>query len=392
MVPGFNRNPCSRPSLCPSPRSLLTAIRLNRYVRFALFTFAIWMFLLSIRTMGEGFQGLGDNFSEELLTTVDNPLAGLFVGLLATSVVQSSSSTTSITVALVGSGSLPIEHAIPVIMGANIGTSVTALIVSLGHIRRDLEYLRATSAALVHDIFNVMAVTLLFPLEIITRRFFGTGLIEFLAVGLSSRFYGTAGQKLGKPLDTILEPPSDLIISSSPEPWIAIILSLIILFISLKIISDSMHLLMDVRIQRILDRYLFRTAASAFFFGVVLTMIIQSSSVTTSLIVPLVGGGILNIEQIFPYTLGANLGTTITAMLAALATNNEDAVTVAFAHMFFNMLGILLIYPFKRIPISLATWMAGFVVEHRNFVIWYIIIVFYAIPTLVVFGPRVLGS
>lgn len=371
-------------------QTLFGPVIVHKYFRILLFTVSIYIFLLSIKVMGAGFKGMGSGFSENLLGTVENPLAALFVGILATSIVQSSSSTTSITVALVGSETLPIENAIPIIIGANIGTSVTNTIVSLGHIRRSAQFERALSAAVVHDIFNMMAASLLFPIEVLTRRTRGIGLIEYFASVLSSSFYGTAGTKLSKPLDFILKPPSEFILEFIPA-WAAILLALGCLFLALKIITDSMQLLMDSKIQRVLDKYLFKTAGTAFLFGMILTAVVQSSSVTTSIMVPMVGGGILNIEQIFPYTLGANIGTTITAILAALATDNEDALTVAFAHLIFNILGIITIYPFKRIPISLAKRMGTFVVGHRNFAIVYIILTFYVLPAIVVFAPRIIG-
>ena len=370
--------------------NLFGPVIVHKYFRVFLFSLSIYIFLLSIKVMGAGFKGMGSDFSEGLLGTVDNPLAALFVGILATSIVQSSSSTTSITVALVGSETLPIETAIPIVIGANIGTSVTNTIVSLGHIRRSAQFERALSAAVVHDIFNMMAASLLFPVELITKHFFGPGLIQHIASILSKNFYGSAGTKLSKPLDFILKPPTELIMDIIPA-WLAIVLSLGFLFVALKIITDSMQLLMDAKIQRILDKYLFKTAYTAFIFGMILTAIVQSSSVTTSIMVPMVGGGILSIEQIFPYTLGANVGTTITSILAALAAGNEDALTVAFAHLVFNILGIATIYPFKRIPISLAKRMGAFVVHHKNFAIAYIILTFYVLPAIVVFVPRLLG-
>lgn len=368
-------------------RNIFGPVVVHKYFRTLLFILSIYVFLLSIKVMGGGFKGMGSDFSENLLGTVDNPIAGLFVGILATSVVQSSSSTTSITVALVGSGTLPIENAIPIVIGANIGTSVTNTIVSLGHIRRSAQFEKALSAAVVHDIFNMMATSILFPLEIGTRRIFGKGLIEHLASGLSANCYGTAGTTLSKPLDYILKPPEEFILELIPA-WAAIVLSLVFLFIALKIITDSMQLLMDAKIQKILDKYLFKTAATSFIFGMILTAIVQSSSVTTSIMVPLVGGGILNLEQVFPFTLGANMGTTITAILAALAADSESALTVAFAHLVFNFLGIMIIYPFKRVPISLARKMGSLVVKHRDLAIVYIIATFYIIPAIVVFVPR----
>jgi sodium-dependent phosphate cotransporter len=118
---------------------------------------------------------------------------------------------------------------------------------------------------------------------------------------------------------------------------------------------------------------------------------VQSSSITTSLIIPLVGAGILTVEQIFPYTLGANVGTTVTAMLAALSTANIAAITIAFVHLFFNIAGIVLIYPIayiRRIPIKLAQGMANMTSQSRGLAIVFVLVVFYAIPAAVIYFGR----
>jgi sodium-dependent phosphate cotransporter len=111
----------------------------------------------------------GSGLAETLIATTTNPLVGLFIGILATSIIQSSSSTTSIVVGLVAGGALNVANAIPIVMGANIGTSVTNLLVSLTQIRRDLEFRRALSAAIVHDFFNILAVIVIFPLQYFTN-------------------------------------------------------------------------------------------------------------------------------------------------------------------------------------------------------------------------------
>jgi sodium-dependent phosphate cotransporter len=108
------------------------------------------------------------------------------------------------------------------------------------------------------------------------------------------------------------------------------------------------------RMEALFDRVLFRNDATSFGLGVVTTAAVQSSSATTSLVVPLAGTGVLSLRQIFPYTLGANIGTTITAILASFSTGDPAAVTVALAHLSFNMLGIAIFYPLRAAPI----WMA----------------------------------
>jgi sodium-dependent phosphate cotransporter len=108
------------------------------------------------------------------------------------------------------------------------------------------------------------------------------------------------------------------------------------------------------RLERLFDRVLFRNDLASFGLGLVTTATVQSSSATTSLVVPLAGTGVLSLRQIYPYTLGANVGTTVTALLASFATGSPAAVTVALAHLSFNLLGIAIFYPLAAVPIWLA--------------------------------------
>ena len=132
-----------------------TAQTLARALLIVLF---LYIFLLSIGMMGAAFKGFGKGFAEVLLNTTNNSFVGLFIGILATSLVQSSSTTTSIVVGMVASGVLTLGNAVPIIMGANIGTTVTNTLVSLGHVTRREEFKRAIAGATVHDFFNIICV------------------------------------------------------------------------------------------------------------------------------------------------------------------------------------------------------------------------------------------
>ena len=96
------------------------------------------------------------------------------------------------------------------------------------------------------------------------------------------------------------------------------------------------------------------------------------------------GAGILTLVQIFPYTLGANIGTTITAILASLATGNISAVVVAFAHLMFNIAGIVIWWPLSRVPIFLANTLAEFAVRNKFYPFTYILTIFFVIPIVVI--------
>ncbi|MDA0745181.1 MAG: Na/Pi symporter, partial [bacterium] len=300
----------------------------------------LYLFLVSIGLMGAAFKLFGKGFAQQLVETTSNPLVGLFAGILATTLVQSSSTTTSIAVGLVAAGGLTVSGAVPIIMGANIGTSVTNTLVSMGHITRKEEFRRALAGATVHDFFNVISVLILFPLEL------WFGYLEHLSQLVSGGFVGAGGLAFASPIKLAVQPAVGVVVAALGEnSTLILILSLVMMYGALKFLVDLARGLVVRRAERFLNRYLFGAPSLAMLFGLVLTVMVQSSSITTSLVIPLVGAGILTLEQIFPYTLGANVGTTVTAMLAALSTGNIAAVTIAFAHLFFNLSGILLIYP-----------------------------------------------
>ncbi|MFC2164356.1 Na/Pi symporter [Acidobacteriota bacterium] len=330
----------------------------------------LYLFLLSIQLMGSSFKLMGKGFAEGLIQTTSNPLVGLLIGILATSIIQSSSTTTSIVVGLVAGGVLTLQGAIPIIMGANIGTTITNTIVSIGHVGRKQEFQRAFAAGTVHDIFNIMAVIILFPLEMATH------ILEKSATVLADAFVGVGGIKFLSPLKAITTPVIDIAKGIIHNPIILIIISLLILFFTLVQLVKIMRSLMLSKIEIFLDKYLFKNAMTALLFGLVTTAIVQSSSITTSLVIPLVGAGILTVRKIFPYTLGANIGTTVTAMLASFATLNPVAITVAFTHLLFNIFGIVIIYPIKNVPIWLAEKFSQITTKSKKNTIVFLIVYF----------------
>ncbi len=291
-----------------------------------------YTFLVSVGLIGKSFKYLGHGVAGLILTETADPLIGLFSGVLATSLVQSSSTVTSLVVGLVGGGVLPFSSAIPIVMGANIGTSVTNTIVSLGHITRRVEFQRAFSAAVVHDFFNIMAVMVFFPLQYFTN---------FLAQAsgiLTSAFADIGGLTFVSPVKTLTAWAVDGIIWMLGDfRQLAMFLGFAMLLLSLRYIVKLLKSLVLARVERFFGRYIFKTAPRSFALGLLVTIFVQSSSVSTSLAVPLAGSGVLNLRQIFPYTMGSNIGTTVTAILASLATGSPAAVGVAIAHTFQTM-------------------------------------------------------
>lgn len=358
-------------------------------LRVAALIGVLLLFFVSLELMSSAFKLMGKGFAEGLLATTASPLIGLMTGILATSLVQSSSTVTSLTVALVVSGALPVEGAVPIIMGANVGTTVTNTIVSMGHITRKNEFVRAMAGATVHDFFNLLAVAILFPLEI----YFGV--ISKSAAFLTAGLAGVGGTELLSPLNLVVKPISGAIIGLLNEiGWLVLIVGLVMLFAALRYLVVLLKTIMMGKTEEIMHKYIFGAPMAAMACGVVLTILVQSSSVTTSIVVPLVGAGILTVRQIFPYMLGSNIGTTITAMLAALAlaSDNPDTgvagLTIAFAHLIFNVFGILIIYsipPIREIPIRMAEWMGKLAGINRLYAFLYLVSLFFLLPLLLEF-------
>jgi len=349
----------------------------------------LYLFLVSISLMGAAFKGFGKGFAEDLIRTTSNPFVGLFIGILATSLVQSSSTTTSVVVGIVGAGGLTVGNAIPIIMGANVGTTVTNTLVSLGHVSRPDEFRRAISAATVHDFFNLICVSILFPVEL------ATGYLEKTATLMSGIFSNVGGIKFVSPIKLATHPAVELIqkiiislcASKLAAYIIMAILSLIILFFALYFIVKVMKSLVVNRAEIILDNVIQRSPLLGLFAGLAFTVVVQSSSITTSLLIPLVAAGILTVEAAFPITIGANIGTTTTAILASFATGNISAIIIAFAHFLFNLTGTVFIYPikfFRMVPISLAKAFGDLAATKRRYAFIYVLGVFFVTPVLLI--------
>lgn len=348
----------------------------------------LYGFLVGVSLLEGGIKALGPDLQEELFASVDNPLAGLLVGVLATVLAQSSSVTTSTIVGLVGSGLLGVGDAVPMIMGANIGTTVTNTLASLGHLRRPHEFKPAFAAATVHDFFNVLAVALLLPLEL------ATGILRRGAEALSEVFVGSAGVTFDSPVKSAVKAPAGWVedgvgalgASGTVLGLILLAVGLGAIFVCLALITKNMKTLVADRVERSINDVLGRGAGlAAMGIGVIITIAVQSSSITTSILIPLAASGVLSLASTYPVTLGANVGTTVTALLASLATDRPEALTVALVHTLFNLAGILLLYPvpaLRRIPLRLAERMAETAATNRQAVLFYVVGLFIVVPAV----------
>ncbi len=371
-----------------NPSSLDTEERLPPPARAVLVVALIYIFLVGVSSLEAGIKIMGADTQERLFSAVSNPIAGLSIGILGTVLVQSSSASTSVIVGLVASGALGVNDAVPMVMGANIGTTVTNTLVSLGHVRQSAEFKRAFAAATVHDFFNVMAVSLLLPIELLT------GLVSSIAEAISDELVGAAGSDWKSPVKQWVKEPvgwltdfwDTLGASGNVQGTLMVLSGLFIVLGALAFITRNMRKLVAARIEQSVNAVLGKGGgAVALLLGLVITISVQSSSITTSILVPLSAAGVLSLRNAYPVTLGANVGTTITALLAALAASSPQSLTVALAHTTFNILGILLLYvvPLARdVPVRLAEAMAEVAVARRSLALVYVVGLFIVAPLI----------
>ncbi len=346
--------------------------------------------------MGKAFKGFGKDFAEALLNTTSNPFIGLFVGIFATSLVQSSSTTTSIIVGMVAAGTLTVSGAVPIIFGANIGTTVTNSLVALGHVSRREEFKRAIAGATIHDFFNLICVAILFPIEL------ATGFLQKMATWLANAFINFGGIKFTSPLKTATTPAIsgikhfilDLFPSNHTLGYIMVlVIAFGMLYVALFFIVKVMKSMVMKQTEAAFNNVIDKNGFVGILAGALFTFLVQSSSITTSILVPLIASGIISVEAAFPITMGANIGTTATAMLASFATGNPSAIIIAFVHLLFNVIGVSCIYPiaiFRKIPIKLAKSLGELAFHKRRYAIAYVLSLFFIIPGLLIMISKLL--
>lgn len=356
----------------------------------------IYLLITAVAVVGDGFKAATGGQAGELFSFASNPLVALMIGLLATALIQSSTTVTSIIVGLCAGG-LPMTTAIPMLMGANVGTTLTSTLVSLGMVRDRESFRRAFAAASIHDFYNLLAVVIFLPLEL------AFGVLEKSSSWLSGQLAGSDGGPLaavfgalGDGVTAVTDPLADLLtaaVGPLPGPWGGIILIVVGIALILGVISmigTLLKVVMVGRAKQVLHTAIGRGPVSGIASGTLITVMVQSSSTTTSLIVPLAGSGTFSIRQVYPFTLGANVGTTLTALIAAFAFTGAEAqlaLQAALVHVLYNVFALAVIYglPFLRwIPPWAATTLARFGAENKFYVAAWVIGVFLLLPALLI--------
>lgn len=359
----------------------------------------VYLLMVGVGVIGAGFKWFsgGPEGAEKLFQFATNPIVGLLLGTMATALVQSSSTVTSIIVALVAGG-LPVEAAIPMVMGANMGTTITNTIVSLGNIGERKAFHCSFSAATVHDFFNLYAILIFLPIEIffhplqraadtMAHWFVDSGSVSISDINLLSVII----KPLVNYLKSLFEHMPGMV-----DSLVFTVFGIALVFFSVIYMSKILKKVMTGRAKALLDKALGKGMLVGILAGTVITLIVQSSSTTTSLLIPLAGAGVITLRHVFPFTLGANIGTTVTALLAATAVvsgNKLLALEIALVHFLFNFLAVLLFISVPwlyRLPIRSAEWLGELTERNMGYAFGYIFGVFFLIPSSIFGGQSML--
>ncbi|WP_431733761.1 Na/Pi symporter [Chondrinema litorale] len=330
--------------------------------------------------MSNAFSLLSQDVVKQIIIATSNPFVGFFIGILTTAIIQSSSTVTSLVVAIVAAGTISLDSAIPIVMGANIGTTVTSTIVSLGYISKKKEFKKALAAAALHDFFNIFTVIILLPLQ------YFTGFLSYVSKKVSLLFY-IFNLEQSNFFSYNLKPVSTYIYHLfGNNPFLVLGLAFFLLFYSIRSFTNVIKDILIGDSRRKMNEFIFGSPLKALGMGTLFTAALQSSSVTTSFIVPLAATNKITLKQAFPFIMGANVGTTVTALIAAFSTS-ETAVNLAVSHLVFNLIGVLMLYPIKSvryIPVYLAKKMGVYTIKNWAIGFSYLILTFFLIPFLLI--------
>src|SRR5690625_3593524 len=358
---------------------------------------AVYVLITAVSLIGSGFGTATGGRAEELFSFAQNPVIGLVSGIVATVLTQSSSTTTSIVVGMVAGG-LPLATAVPILTGANVGTTMTSTLVSLGAAGDRNQFRRAFSAASVHDMYNLLSVAIFFPLEwafgILDR--IGTWFAG-LTTGSDGGMIATIFTAFGNVVTAITDPGANLIEAGAMAvlPPVGagiamIVIGVALILLVIKFISSMLKILLVGNVEKTFHKAIGRGPLSGIFSGLLITVMVQSSTTTTSLAVPLAASGKFSLWQLYPFTVGANIGTTMTAVIAAFGFSGFEAtaaMTAAAVHLFYNLLAALVIFgiPFLRpLPVMGASWLGNLGAKNKLYVLAWLGGVFVVIPGLLI--------
>ncbi len=344
-------------------------------------------------------------FVQRLLdASLATPFTALLSGVVITSLIQSSSATIALVVATIGSGVISVDQSVFLLMGANVGTTVTNSIVGLARAHRNEELERLVPAIVVDDVFKVLNVMLFFFVEISTGMLHG--LASWIVGSLShTSVFGSFLELFPDVIDKVTEPVtlgaiavlSRFGMSPGVEALAAGFGFFLLLVMSLGLMGESLKRALHDQSRALLSR-VFGGRMQAFMIGFGVCWLLQSSSVAVSLLLPLVGHSAVTLPTVYHYSLGAALATTCDpGQIVSYLKFGEVGLAAGVVHILLNVFGailFLLVPGLRTAPLAFAESIGDLMCSRRHAAVWLAIYVgaaFFVLPMLVVLGVQLIG-
>ncbi len=383
----------------------------SRKVRLLIvLVFGIFLFISSLEGVKSGFKLIFFEWQKSILTMItDNtaPLTGLAIGILSTALVQSSSAVIAATMVsmsgMVASG-LPMVDAmrfgVPMVLGANIGTTVTNTIVIFG-VRRGMtmnEFGDTIPGVIVDDVYEALTIGIFFILEMTTGAISKTTLRigEYLSSSLGLKAVLASFDKTIIDIvikEPLINPLKNLIVDFTGQRIGGVVLFVfwfLTIIFSMGLITKGLENLIQTDWEEKI-KMAFNSPARSFFTGFSITWLVGSSSIGTSLIIPFLATKVVDLKKAYPYLCGCNMGTTVDlSQIYGYLAGGMVGVMLGLAHVMLNIVALLLwlVSPLRFVPVRIAEWIGAIIQTNENaairLVIW-VIVLFFLLPIVLIY-------
>ena len=383
----------------------------SRKVRLLIvLAFGIFLFISSLEGVKSGFKLIFFEWQKSILIRItDNtaPLTGLAIGILSTALVQSSSAVIAATMVsmsgMVASG-LPMVDAmrfgVPMVLGANIGTTVTNTIVIFG-VRRGMtmnEFGDTIPGVIVDDVYEALTIGIFFILEMTTGAISKTTLRigEYLSSSLGLKAVLASFDKTIIDIvikEPLVNPLKNLIVDFTGQRIGGVVLFVfwfLTIIFSMGLITKGLENLIQMDWEKKI-KMAFNSPARSFFTGFSITWLVGSSSIGTSLIIPFLATKVVDLKKAYPYLCGCNMGTTVDlSQIYGYLAGGMVGVMLGLAHVMLNIVALLLwlVSPLRFVPVRIAEWIGAVIQTNENaairLVIW-VIVLFFLLPIVLIY-------
>lgn len=337
----------------------------------------LYLFILAIQIIKNASSVLAPSLNQFFVNGM-NPLKAIATGWFTTILVQSSGAVGTIVASFTGNGILEFSTGVYVLMGAIIGTAITALLISLITVsqkRRDFRH--GFEIGLCYSLYSVLLVVIVFILESIF------GLYSKLSIFLASKVGNNISLgKIPDWIDVITKPLTNAFFNNF-NGAILIIVGIGILLFTLRYIGKTVIGVLggEEPARHFINRH-FDSTIKAYFLGVLLTMIVFSSSITVSLLVPLAVSRLINLKKAVPFIIGAGLGTQSDVFLASILIGHVNALATFFALFLFGITGALVFLPQTERLWRLTKYMSKRIFHISRKTAFYVLLAFILIPLI----------